>query len=492
MSTEVLLKENAELRIRVACLEELCRELEERVNKNSQNSSKPPSSDGYQKPGKNGDAESDISSDDGSDSSQDTPNPKSLRQSSGNKAGGQKGHQGHCLKRVDSPDYIKRLMVNECCSCQSSLIDVEPVKYIERQVFEPGKPGEYEVTAYRADVKICSCGRRNQAEFPESVTAAAQYGEVTQSIAVYLNQYHFMPFLRVSEYFNTLYNMSVSAGTVTRFVTNTHKNLASTEQVIRDALKESLIVGADETGMRVDGSLWWLHIMRNEQWTLYYLSKRRGCVAMDAMGILLTFAGVLVHDHWKPYFTYAAVHVLCNAHHLRELQGVVDKDGNQLALRLMKLLRLSWHFCKKYKTAGMTQMPGAVRDRIEDIYDRILQRALTKEAAYMEKQRQELARKKVKNTKAFNLFKRLIDFKVETLRFMSDFSIPFDNNGSERDARMAKLKQKISGCFRSEDGGAVFTRIRSYLSSAKKQGLNIYRSLLKAVRNYNNLPLLGC
>ena len=169
----------------------------------------------------------------------------------------------------------------------------------------------------------------------------------------------------------------------------------------------------------------------------------------------------------------------------------MDKDGNQLALRLMKLLRLSWHFCKKYKTAGMTQMPGAVRDRIEDIYDRILQRALTKEAAYMEKQRQELARKKVKNTKAFNLFKRLIDFKVETLRFMSDFSIPFDNNGSERDARMAKLKQKISGCFRSEDGGAVFTRIRSYLSSAKKQGLNIYRSLLKAVRNYNNLPCWG-
>ena len=138
-------------------------------------------------------------------------------------------------------------MVNECCSCQSSHIDVEPVKYIERQVFEPGKPGVYEVTAYRADVKICSCGRRNQAEFPESVTAAAQYGEVTQSIAVYLNQYHFMPFLRVSEYFNTLYNMSVSAGTVTRFVANTYENLASTEQVIRDALKESSIIGADET-----------------------------------------------------------------------------------------------------------------------------------------------------------------------------------------------------------------------------------------------------
>ena len=141
---------------------------------------------------------------------------------------------------------------------------------------------------------------------------------------------------------------------------------------------------------------------------------------MDAMGILLTFAGILVHDHWKSYFAYAAVHVLCNAHHLRELQGVVDRDANKLALRLMKLLTLSWHFCKKYKAAGLTQMPGAIQLRIEKIYDQIIQRALTKEAAYMEKQRQVLGRKKVRNTKAYNLFKRLIEFKVETLRFMSD------------------------------------------------------------------------
>lgn len=488
---EALLKENTELRVENAHLRERCRELEERVNKNSQNSSKPPSSDGYQKPSKKGDGEGATSSNEDPYSSQETPNPKSLRQSSGNKAGGQKGHHGTCLKCVVSPDYIKHLKVEMCCCCQSSLIDVEPVKYIERQVFDPGRPGEFEVTAYRAEVKICPCGSRNQAEFPQGVTAAAQYGEVTQAMAVHLNQYHFIPFHRVSEYFNTVYSMSVSTGTVANFVAYTHDNLASTEQGIRDALQESPVAGADETGMRVDGSLWWLHIMRDEQWTLYYLSERRGCEAMDAMGILLTFAGVLVHDHWKSYFTYAAVHVLCNAHHLRELQGVVDRDTNLLALRLMKLLRLSWHFCKKYKAAGMSQMPGTIRLRIEKVYDQILQRALTKEAAYMEKQRQELGRKKVKNTKAYNLFKRLIEFKVETLRFMSDFSIPFDNNGSERDARMAKLKQKISGCFRSEDGGAMFTRIRSYLSSAKKQGLNIFQALLKAVRNYNNAPLLG-
>lgn len=485
-----LLEEISELRLEVAHLKERCRELEEKVKKNSQNSSKPPSSDGYQKPNKNSDSQKDSSSSKNSDSSEEKPNPKSLRQSSGNKAGGQKGHQGACLKRVDIPDYIEYHTVKQCHCCHASLLDVDPVKCIERQVFEPGKPGEYEVTAHMGEVKVCPCGCRNQAEFPEGVTAAVQYGSTTQATAVYLNQYQFIPFNRVSEYFSTLHNMSVSAGSVANFVAKTHENLASTEQVIRDALQDTSVAGADETGMRVDDSLCWLHVMRDEQWTLYYLSKKRGCEAMDAMGILLTFAGVLVHDHWKSYFAYAAVHVLCNAHHLRELQGVVDRDANHLALRLMKLFRLSWHYCKGFKTVGMTEMPGVVRERIEDIYDRILKRALTKEAAYMEKHRQEVGRKKVKNTKAYNLFKRLIEFKTETLRYMYDFSIPFDNNASERDVRMAKLKQKISGCFRSDDGGSMFARIRSYLSSARKQGMNIFQSLIKAVQNYSNKPLL--
>ena len=216
LSTEILLKENAQLRIKVACLEERCRELEERVSKNSQNSSKPPSSDGYQKPCKSSDPND---NDDGAtESKNDQPNPKSLRQSSGNKPGGQKGRKGTCLKQVENPDYIELLQVKACHKCQTSLLDTEPVKYIERQVFEPGKLGEFEVTAYRAEVKICICRCKNQAGFPEGVTAAVQYGPATRAVAVYLNQYDFLPFKRVSEYFHTLYKMSVSAGTVTNFV----------------------------------------------------------------------------------------------------------------------------------------------------------------------------------------------------------------------------------------------------------------------------------
>ena len=148
-------------------------------------------------PVKKGSGEGDTSSKEDPNSSQETPNPKSLRQSSGNKPGGQKGHQGSCLRRVALPDHVRHLKVEKCCCCHSSLIDFKPIKYIERQVFDPGRPGEFEVTAYWADVKVCPCGKRNTAEFPQGVKAAAQYGEVTQAMAVHLNQYHFIPYHRV-------------------------------------------------------------------------------------------------------------------------------------------------------------------------------------------------------------------------------------------------------------------------------------------------------
>ena len=188
-------------------------------------------------------------------------------------------------------------------------------------------------------------------------------------------------------------------------------------------------------------------MLRNNQWTLYPIDPSKGHSAIGAMGILLMFTGVLVHDHYKAYFRYAAIHVLCNAHHLRELQGVVDRDCNHLAARLQRLLRLACHLAKGFKD-------------------------------------------KVKNTKAFNLFKRLVNFQDETLRFMKDFTVPFDNNGSEQDVRNGKVQQKVSGCFRSGKGARMYARIRSYVSSARKQGLNVFEALLIAMKNYTNAPLL--
>ena len=467
------------LQKQVASLEERCRELEDKLGKNSTNSSKPPSSDGYQKP--NADSHENT----------DTPDPKSLRESSGRKAGGQKKHKGHWLSATDNPDCIERHTVTHCQACNKALDDIEAIDHIERQVFEPDKPGSFSVTAHVAEIKICSCGHRNRANFPEGVNSRVQYGPVTRAMSVHLCQYLMVPYDRASEFFRDMFSMSISTGTLCRFQKVAWEQLESTEEGIKAALLTSAVAGADETGMRVDGKLWWLHIFRDDQWTLYYLSEKRGREAMDAMGMLLLFTGVLVHDHWKPYFHYAVTHTLCNAHHLRELQAVLEKDCNLLAGRLMKVLKLSCHLCKGFKKIGLTEMPILIRSRINRIFSRIVGRALTQEAASMERRRQRLGKEKTKNTKAYNLFNRLLNYQEETLRFMTDFRIPFDNNGSERDARMAKLKQKISGCFRSQDGGKWFTRIRSYLSSAKKQGVNAFDALLMAVKNYSCRPLLG-
>ena len=261
----------------------------------------------------------------------------------------------------------------------------------------------------------------------------------------------------------------------------TYEQLESTELAIASALLYEAVLGADETGMRVNRKTWWLHTLRSEYWTLYHLSPKRGREAMDAMGVLLLFTGVLMHDHWKPYFHYGVIHALCNAHHLRELQGVIDRDRNRHAARMMRLLQFSWHISKGFRKVGMAAIPALVLERIERLYQQILTHGLREEEAFMERRRQYLKSKKVRRTKAYNLFRRLRDYQAETLRFLVDFRVPFDNNGSERDVRMGKLKAKISGCFRSKAGAASFGRIRSYISSARKQGLGVFKSLLIAI-----------
>ena len=379
----------------------------------------------------------------------------------------------------------------DCEVCQRSLRSIKVTDLIERQVFEPGRFGAFEVTTHVAEVKECSCGHTNKARFPEGVDSYVQYGPVTQALSVYLCQYQLVPYKRISQFFMDVFGLEVSPGSICTFQENAYEYLASTEQAIADALKAAPIAGADETGMRVDGSLWWMHVMRTDLWTLYHLNPSKGHSAIEEMGALLVFAGILVHDHYKVYFRYAAYHVLCNAHHLRELQGVVDRDCNHLAARLQRLLRLACHLSKGFKKIGMNAMPESIRQRIDSLFERTAKLAQRKEAEYMERRRKRLGLDKTKNTKAFNLFKRLVNFKEETLRFMTNFDIPFDNNGSEQDVRNGKVKQKISGCFRSKKGAKYYCRIRSYVSSARKQGQNIFEALLIALKNYGNHPLLG-
>ena len=473
----------------IAKLEAENKELADRLKTNSRNSSKPPSTDGYAKPSVSAKGASNKASE--SDPKDDKPNPKSLRQKSGLKPGGQKGHKGTTLQQATEPERSQYHPVIGCEKCHCSLRSTKPLKLVERQVFEPGRFGHFEVTAHVAEVKECSCGHVTYASFPEGVDAHVQYGPVTQALAVYLCQYQLVPYKRASRFFSDIFGLEVSPGSICTFQKNAYDQLASTEQAIVDALKDAPVAGADETGMRVAGSLWWMHVLRTEQWTLYHLDPSKGQPAIEAMGILLTFAGILVHDHYKLYFRYAALHVLCNAHHLRELQGVVDRDCNHLAARLQRLLRLACHLSNGFRKIGMEAMPEAIRQRIASLFERTARKAQAAEAEYMERVRQRQGNHKVKNTKAFNLFKRLVKFKEETLRFMSDFTIPFDNNGSEQDIRNGKVKQKISGCIRSKKGAKWYCRIRSYVSSARKQGQNVFEALLIAMKNYENQSLLG-
>ena len=476
-----LLNEQREM---ICKLQEACKELEAKVNKNSSNSSKPPSTDGFSKTGDT--REPSLTGGD-----DDKPAPKSQRSASGLKPGAQKGHNGCCLEAVEHPDHIEYYPVLECEICQLNLSPESFLRYIEYQVFDPASPGHFEVTAHRVEVKRCNCGHKNYGTLPRGVTGHVQYGSKTQALAVYLHQYQLIPCQRIVEFFRDIFNLPISTGTICNFQKKTFEQLESTELAIASALMNEAVLGADETGMRVDKKTWWLHALRSERWTLYHLSSKRGREAMDAMSVLLLFTGVLVHDHWKPYFHYAAIHVLCNAHHIRELQGVVDRDCNILAARMKRLLQLAWHLTKGFRKIGMVSMPAVVQDRIERLYQRILKRALKDEEAFMERQRQYLNARKTRRTKACNLFRRLLDYQSETLRFLSDFRVPFDNNGSERDVRMGKLKAKISGCFRSKSGAAWFARIRSYISSVRKHGRSVFESLLMAVENYSRIPLLG-
>ena len=473
----------------IAKLEAENKELADRLNTNSRNSSKPPSTDGYAKPSAK--AKGSSGNTPNSDAKDDKPNPKSLRQKSGLKPGGQKGHKGSTLEQAAEPERTQYHPVIDCEKCHCSLHSKEPVKLVERQVFEPGCFGHFEVTAHIAEVKECNCGHVTCASFPEGVDAHVQYGPITQALAVYLCQYQLVPYKRTSQFFMDIFGLEVSPGSICTFQENAYDQLASTEKAIADALKNVPVAGADETGMRVAGSRWWMHVLRTDQWTLYHLDPSKGQPAIEAMGILLTFAGILVHDHYKLYFRYAALHVLCNAHHLRELQGVVDRDCNHLAARLQRLLRLACHLSNGFRKIGMEAMPEAIRQRIASLFERTARRAQAEEAEYMERVRQRQGNKKVKNTKAFNLFKRLVEFKEETLRFMTDLTIPFDNNGSEQDIRNGKVKQKISGCIRSKKGAKWYCRIRSYVSSARKQGQNVFEALLIAMKNYENQSLLG-
>jgi transposase len=444
----------------VASLRARVNELEKQIAQNSHNSHKPPSSDGLKK------------------------QVRSLRQKSKNKSGGQKGHKGHTLKQVAKPDKVIECSVDHCTTCGKSLADTTVIGVDKRQVFDI-PPISIEVTEYQAEIKTCShCNTTNKASFPKAVTQPVQYGCRIKAQAIYLMNQHLLPYQRTAEILFDFYGQQISTGTLYNINHDCYQVLKQPVENIKEQVIASDVVHFDESGLRVDKKTNWLHSSSTSLWSYYMFHKKRGSAAMDEANILPRFKGIAVHDHWKPYFKYTCRHALCNAHHLRELIFIFEHDKQKWAKQMIELFLEIKQSVEKAKSNGAQNLARSEIENFQKRYNEIIDHGLKMNPDYDPK------RKKKKKTKAQNLLHRLEKFCEQTLAFMYDFRVPFDNNLAERDIRMIKVQQKISGCFRSDQGAEMFCRIRSYISSAKKQGYNILCTIQAAIE-YENIFLIN-
>jgi transposase len=337
------------------------------------------------------------------------------------------------------------------------------------------------VTAHRAEQKRCTCGHLNTAAFPAEVTASVQYGTRIKAVAVYLNQYQLIPYARVGEILESFYGVSLCEGSLYNFNLQAYQALEDTESRIKAALIQQPLIHVDESGIRVEGKLHWIHAASTAQLTFYQHHPKRGQEAMEAIGILPEYKGILVHDHLKAYLRYTdCLHSLCNAHHLRELVFLLERGNLSWAGEMIRLLVVMKKCVDRAKARQQNQLQPELAQLLMQRYDKLLEAGFKHDEGLQINEPPPTVLKKrgrKKQSKAKNLLDRLKNYKTETLRFLTDFSVPFDNNQAERDIRMSKLKQKISGTFRSEQGAKFFFRIRGYLSSAKKQGHNMLKAL---------------
>jgi transposase len=415
--------------------------LANRLNLNSTNSSKPPSSDPNRKK---------------------KPRPKT-----GKKKGGQKGHVGITLKKVDDPDIIEPIPIDRRTLPTGRYHEVD---YEARQVFDIDISRV--VTEYRAQVLEDENGNRYVAPFPDGVTKAVQYGTGLKAHAVYLSQFQLIPYNRIRDYFADQLHIPISEGSIFNFNKQAFDALYEFENWVREQLRASAVAHADETGINMSGGRFWLHCVSNDFWTFYYPHEKRGTEAFEAMGVLPGFRGILCHDHWKPYYKLNCTHALCNAHHLRELTRAWEQDNQQWAHDMKDLLEKI--NTKVIDAGGAFSAQQARRYRSQ--YRELIKKGEI-ECPEPPRPNKKGKRGRIKKSKSRNLLERLRDYEDDVLRFMENKLVAFSNNLGENDIRMTKVQQKISGCFRSIEGAKIFCRIRSYLSTCRKQGIKASRAL---------------
>jgi transposase len=451
----ILRDQNAAQQTRIAQLEARIAELERQLGLNSGNSGKPPSSDGLKKK---------------------PVRVSSLRERSGKKPGGQKGHPGETLRQSETVDATINHFPKACAGCGEALSEAMATDHIARQVFDLPEPQPLIVTEHRAHSCRCAaCGTQTRADFPPDVKAPVQYGARIAGIVVYLLHGQFLPEKRLAALMADLFGVQLSTATIAAMSQNCAARFESFATAIYARIAAAAVKHLDETGLRIGGKTQWLHIAATVLLTFYRIASKRGAMPENLTGIAL-------HDHWKPYYTLEGIrHALCNAHHLRELKALVEIEKEDWARKMQRLLRLACHATNLARERGKPLPPRLIA-LFELRYDAILTEGLAFHAAQPALVRPERTGKaKAHGRKprrvGHNLLLRLSIRKQDVLRFLSDLTVPFTNNLAEQAARMMKLRQKISGGFRSAAGAADFAVIRSLLSTAKKQGWNMLDTL---------------
>lgn len=449
---EELRCENEKIRCENAKLKERIVELERQLGLNSKNSSKPPSSDGLKKPTR----------------------IQSLREKSGKKPGGQLGHKGFTLKQVENLDFVEQHKILVCPECKTDLTHIPVSNVIKRQVFDIPKIIKPIVTEHQFEVKHCpGCYKKIEATKNQFIATPVQYGDEVKTAVAYFNIQNLIPVDRVANIIRDIFGLNMSVATVENITQSCSNLVKQTVKKVEDCVKKSTVKGADESSIRINGKNSWLHTLCNNQLVHYRISEKRGDIPKD-------LSGVVVHDHFAPYYSQLGDdldHSLCNAHHLRELKAVVEIDKEPWARNMIRLLLLG-HSETQQKHKNITDI---WIKRFRKIYDKIVADGLL----FHEKlgPLRKLNRGRIKRRPGHNLLLRLKTRADDTLRFLSSKDVPFTNNLAEQSLRMIKVKQKVSGCFRTFDGAKKFLSVRSYVATAQKNGFKPVDALRYAFQN---------
>lgn len=464
----LLLKQNenltasvAELTDTVDKLKQTIEELREQLNKNSRNSSKPPSSDGLGKP--------------------TVKKDRSLREASGKKQGAQEGHEGVCLSIISNPDHTENHMHSDCegCPYHDACLEKACIKETRHEI---DAVVTVDVTAHNLfSVPECPLhGGSRTGHFPADIKAAVQYGKNLQAMVVAFNTVGAVSINRTHEILSSVFNIPLATGTIKNMVTRCADSLKGTHEKIRLKMTTRGLIHCDETGTRVDGKTWWVHNASDRDYTYLTINKKRGRIGMDEAGVLPHARGIIVHDCWGSYWQYPDVtHAICCAHLLRELNGVIENHPEQTWAPKFRRLLLDM---KKSRDEAVQEhrdeLSSQQLSKFDTEYDDIIK------TAYEENPLPETSAKKrgrKKKSKVLNLICRLVNYKASVCLFIKNLCVPFDNNQAERDLRMVKVKTKVSGCFRSEEGAQEYLTIMSYIGSARKHGINAFTAIREAL-----------